>query len=71
MKKRKYLVFGQGMGMNDGKPFICFRTPNKDEPKNNEYSSENCLCSKKEAKRTVRILSSNFPKVSYAVKKFL
>lgn len=76
MKKRKYVVFGQGMGMNDGKPFICYRTPNclspdKDEPKRNQYPAENCLCSKKEAKRTVRTLSNNFPEVSYAVKKFL
>ena len=73
-KTRKYLVFGQGR--NDEKPFICYRTPNYlmpgiDEPKNNQYSAENCLCSRKEAEETVRMLSSNFPEVSYAVKKFL
>lgn len=76
MKKntRKYLVLGQGR--NDDKPFICYRTPNFlmpgiDNFGNNQYSAENCLCSRKEAEETVRMLSSNFPETSYALKKFL
>lgn len=73
-KKRKYVVFGQGK--NDGKPFICYRTPNLlmpgiDGATSNQYSAENCLCSRKEARETIRMLSSNFPEISYAVKKFL
>ena len=73
-KKRKYVVFGQGK--NDDKPFICYRTPNFlmpgiDEPGNNGYSAENCLCSRKEAEETVRMLSSNFPEISYGIKQFL
>ena len=73
-KKRKYLVLGQGM--NDEKPFICYRTPNYllpgiDEPENNQYSAENCLCSRKEARRTIMMLSSDFPETSYSLKKFL
>lgn len=76
MKKnaRKYLVLGQND--NDGKPFICYRTPSLVSPGiddfgNNQYSAENCLCSRKEARRTIRMLSSNFPETSYALKKFL
>ena len=73
-KTRKYLVLGQGR--NDDKPFICYRTPNSiplgiDEPENNQYSAENCLCSRKEAKETVRMLSSNFPEITYGIKQFL
>ena len=70
---RKYLVLGQGR--NDEKPFICYRTPNFlsrgiDEPENNQYSAEACLCSKEEARETIRMLSSNFPEITYALKKF-
>ncbi len=73
-KTRKYLVLGQGR--NDNNPFICYRTPSDllpgtDKPANNQYSAENCLCSRKEARRTLRMLSTNFPETSYAVKKFL
>jgi hypothetical protein len=73
-KTRKYLVLGQGK--NDNKPFICYRTPNflmlgVDKPGNNGYSAENCLCSKKEARRTIRMLSSDFPEISYGIKQFL
>ncbi len=73
-KTRKYLVLGQGR--NDNDPFICYRTPNYlpleiDKPENNGYSAENCLCSRKEAEETVRMLSSNFPETSYGIKKFL
>jgi len=73
-KTRKYLVLGQND--NDEKPFICYRTPNFlmpgiDDLGNNQYSAENCLCSRKEARRTIRMLSSNFPETSYALKKFL
>lgn len=76
MKKnaRKYLVLGQND--NDEKPFICYRAPSLVSPGiddfgNNQYSAENCLCSRKEARRTIRMLSSNFPETSYALKKFL
>jgi hypothetical protein len=73
-KTRKYLVLGQGR--NDDKPFICYRTPNflmlgVDKPGNNGYSAENCLCSKKEARRTIRMLSSDFPEITYGIKQFL
>lgn len=73
-KIRKYLVLGQSK--NDEKPFICYRTPNSiplgiDEPESNQYSAENCLCSRKEARGTIRMLSSSFPETSYALKKFL
>ena len=74
-KIRKYLVLGQGR--NDDNPFICYRIKDNllmsgiDEPGNNGYSAENCLCSRKEAEETVRMLSSYFPEITYGIKQFL
>lgn len=71
---RKYLVLGQRS--NDEKPFICYRMPDfplagMDVPENNQYSAENCLCSKKEAERAAKAFQERYPKISYGIKQFL
>ena len=73
-KKQKYMLFGQAD--DDNKPFLCYKLPNMlmprgDSPESNQYSGENCLMTRKQAKITVATLEANFPDISYGIKKFL
>ena len=73
--KRKYAVFGQAE--IDNKPFLCYNlwadnlTFGEDTAKSNRYSAEYCLMTRKQALKAMRILSTNFPDISYGMKKFL
>lgn len=73
--KRKYVVFGQAE--TDAKPFLCYSKRAKDLPFNEDdaklncYSARYCLMTKKEAKKNVAALSTDFPDTSYGMKKFL
>ena len=73
--KRKYVVFGKAK--TDDKPFLCYSKRAKnlpfyaDDAKLNCYSARHCLMTKKEAKKNVAALSTDFPDTSYGMKKFL
>ena len=73
-QKQKYMLFGQAD--DDNKPFLCYKLPNmlmprEDSSESNQYSGENCLMTRKQALKAMRILSTNFPDTSYGIKKFL
>lgn len=76
MKKRKYVVFGQGS--IDTRPILCygihettFLGTEDDTAENNQLTGPNCLMTKREAIAHRDNLKNCFPETSYEVKKFL